>query len=145
MQRASGQYDDLTRVPRTGPRQSRGRRSYAARHWCRAAPRCSRGMGTTVRNARIESPIGFPKLLEALFSAGEPRAPAGQFRPEIRSPGTEFLGAETGPTRHCCALMARCPETKRMVSSSARHPLFVARYNPAICSVLYRHLRREIL
>jgi hypothetical protein len=28
--------------------------------------------------------------------ASSPRSPAGQFRPAIRSPGTEFLDAETG-------------------------------------------------
>src|ERR1700681_1330509 len=58
MERATGQYDHLGRVPRTGPRQSRGRRSFASRHWCRAAPRRSHGMGTTVRNPRVESAIG---------------------------------------------------------------------------------------
>src|SRR5207248_5833455 len=58
MQRASGQYDYLARVPRTGPRQSRGRRSFASRHRCRAAPRRSCGMEPTVRNPRIESAIG---------------------------------------------------------------------------------------
>ncbi len=34
MQRATGQYDHLARVPRTGPRQNRGRRSFASWHWC---------------------------------------------------------------------------------------------------------------
>ena len=58
MQRATGQYDHLARIPRTGPRQSRGRRSFASRHWCRAASRRSRGMEPTVRNPRIESAIG---------------------------------------------------------------------------------------
>ncbi len=58
MQRATGQYDHLARVPRTGPRQSRGRRSFAPRHWCRTAPRRSRGMEPTVRNPRIEPAIG---------------------------------------------------------------------------------------
>src|SRR6266478_5777937 len=55
---ASGQYDDLARVPRAEPRQSRGRRSFAPRPWCRATPRRSRGMEPTVRNPRIESTIG---------------------------------------------------------------------------------------
>src|SRR5258708_37005282 len=58
MQRTSGQYDNLARVPRPGTRQSCGRRSFAPRHWCRAAPRRSRGMEPTVRNPRIESAIG---------------------------------------------------------------------------------------
>jgi len=58
MQRASGQYDDLARVPRAGPRQSSSRRSFASRHRCRTAPRHSRGMEPTVRSARIESAIG---------------------------------------------------------------------------------------
>src|ERR1700751_6016897 len=57
MQRATGQYDHLARVPRTGPHQSRGRRSFAPRHWRRATPRRSRGMEPTVRNPRIESAL----------------------------------------------------------------------------------------
>ena len=95
MQRASGQYDYLARVPRTSPRQSRGRRSFAPRHWCRAAPRRSHGMGTTVRNPRIESAIGL-ELLEARLSADDSRTPASQLPSQIQSRGTEFLGAETG-------------------------------------------------
>jgi hypothetical protein len=58
MQRASGQYDHLARVPCTGPRQSCGRRSFAPRHWCRATPRRSRGMEPTVRSAWIKPAIG---------------------------------------------------------------------------------------
>src|SRR5258708_17011458 len=58
MQRASGQHDHLASIPRARPRQSSGRRSFASRHWCRAAPRRSHGMGTTVRNPRVESAIG---------------------------------------------------------------------------------------
>src|SRR5258706_9421427 len=58
VERASGQYDHLARVPLPGPRQSSDRRSFASRHWCRAAPRRSRGMEPTVRNPRIESTIG---------------------------------------------------------------------------------------
>src|SRR5437588_4225245 len=96
MQRASGQYDYLARVPRTGPRQSRGRRSFAPRHWCRAAPRRFRGMAPTVRNPGIESTIGFQSCSNSLPGTPNSGAPAGQFRPEIRSPGTEFLDAETG-------------------------------------------------
>src|SRR5438552_1343159 len=96
MQRPSGQYDHLARLPRTGPRQGRGRRSFAPRHWCRAAPRRSRGMAPTVRNPRIESTIGFRSCSNSLPGTPNSRAPAVQFRPEIRSPGTEFLDAETG-------------------------------------------------
>src|SRR5260370_38104102 len=47
MQRATGQYDHLARVPRTGPRQSRGRRSFTQRHRCRTAPRRPRRMEPT--------------------------------------------------------------------------------------------------
>src|SRR6266851_9051022 len=59
MQRATGPYDHLARVPRAGPRQSRGRRSFAPRHWGRTAPRRSRGMEPTVRNPRTEPAIGW--------------------------------------------------------------------------------------
>src|SRR6266446_4051435 len=93
MQRTTGQYDDLARVPRTGPRQSRGRRSFAPRYWCRTTPRRSGGMEPAVRSARIESAIGSAAARSALPNS---RAPAGQFRPEIQSLGTEFLDAETG-------------------------------------------------
>ncbi len=79
MQRASGQYDHLTRVPRTGPRQSCGRRSFAPRHRSRATPRRFRGMEPTVRNPRIESAIGCRSCSKPA-SAGDSRAPAGQFR-----------------------------------------------------------------
>jgi hypothetical protein len=48
MQRSSGQYDHLARIPRTGPGQSRGGGSFAPRHRCRAAPRRSRGMARSV-------------------------------------------------------------------------------------------------
>src|SRR6266478_1333813 len=65
MQRASGQYDDLARVPRTGPRQSRGRPSFASRHRCRATPRRSCRMEPTVRSARIEPEIDPDATLEA--------------------------------------------------------------------------------
>src|SRR6266481_1912210 len=60
MQRATGQYDHLARVPRTGPRQSRSRRPLTARHRCRATPRRARGMDPTVRNPRIETAIATP-------------------------------------------------------------------------------------
>src|SRR5258705_12132604 len=74
MQRATGQYDHLARVPGTGPRQSRGRRSFASRHWCRAAPRRSHGMGTTVRNPRIESAIGLEAARSSPLSRRFPNA-----------------------------------------------------------------------
>ena len=44
---------------------------------------------------RIESAIGSDAARSSL-SADDPRAPAGQFRLKIKSPGPEFLGAETG-------------------------------------------------
>ena len=74
MQRASGQYDHLARVPRTGPRQSRGRRPLASRHWCRAAPRRSRGMEPTVRNPRIKSAIGLEAARSSPLSGRSPNA-----------------------------------------------------------------------
>jgi hypothetical protein len=49
-------------VPRTRPRQNRGRRSFAPRHRCRAAPRRSRGMGPTVRSAGTQSAIIIGRL-----------------------------------------------------------------------------------
>src|SRR5258705_13241848 len=79
MQRATGQYDHLARVPRTGPCQSRDRRSFAPRHRCRAAPRRSRGMEPTVRNPRIESAIG----LEAARSSHLSRRESGIRQPEL--------------------------------------------------------------
>src|SRR5882762_11618828 len=91
MQRATGQYDHLARVPRAGPRQSSGRRSFASRHRCRTAPRRSRGMEPTVRNPRIESAIGSEAARSSLFRKRYPGC-----RPQIQSPGTEFLDAETG-------------------------------------------------
>ena len=44
----------------------------------------------------LNPPIGPGRVLEPRFSADDSRAPADQFPPEIRSPGTEFLDAETG-------------------------------------------------
>ena len=95
MQRASGQYDHLARVPRTGPRQSRGRRSFAPWHWCRATPRRSRGMEPTVRNARIEPAIGPDAARSSLLGTPTPEREL-VVPSEIQSPGTEFLDAETG-------------------------------------------------
>ena len=51
-------------------------------------------MEPTVRSARLESAIGW-EAAQARLSANDSRVPAGQFRPEIQSPGTEFLDAET--------------------------------------------------
>jgi hypothetical protein len=120
MQRATGQYDHLARVPRTGPRQSSGRRSFASRHWCRATPRRSRGMEPTVRNPRIESAIGSDSIRTSLSADQFPSAgwaiavPNSVARrcwppkdPNISelpngighqnpAAGTEFLDAETG-------------------------------------------------
>jgi len=78
MQRATGQYNHLARVPRTGPRQSGSRRSFASRHCCRAAPRRTRGMEPTVRSAWIKSAIGSDPARSSLLSRPNSRAPAGQ-------------------------------------------------------------------
>src|SRR5450759_1428446 len=53
-------------------------------------------MEPTVRRARIESAIVFEPARSALLGRPNSRPPAGQFRPEIQAPGTEFLDAETG-------------------------------------------------
>src|SRR5260370_29774024 len=74
MQRAPGQYDHLARVPRTGPRQSHGRRSFAPRYRRRATPRRSRGMEPTVRSARIEPAIGSEAAPSSLLSRRFPTA-----------------------------------------------------------------------
>jgi hypothetical protein len=114
MQRASGQYDDLARVPRAGPRQSSGRRSFAPRHWCRTAPRRSRGMEPTVRNPRIESAIGSEaprsSLLNGRFPSASWSVAALKFRrrernfwmqrPEAKNPPERpLLSAETGNSK----------------------------------------------
>jgi site-specific DNA recombinase len=52
-------------------------------------------MEPTVRNPRIESALASEAARSSPLGAIS-RAPAGQFRPEIQSPGTEFLDAETG-------------------------------------------------
>jgi len=111
MQRATGQYDYLARVPRTRPRQSRGRRSFASRHWCRAAPQCSRGMEPTVRSARIEAAIGSEaarkshlsrRFPSAGRSASVPKFSRGERnfwmqRPEAKNPPERpLLSVETG-------------------------------------------------
>src|SRR6266446_6835366 len=111
MQRATGQYDHFARVPRTRPRQSRRRGSFAPRHRCRAAPRRSRGMEPTVRNARIESAIsleGGSKLAsqqtipERRLASYRPKFSRGERnfwmqRPEAKNPPERpLLSAETG-------------------------------------------------
>src|SRR5258708_6181444 len=111
MQRSSGQYDDLARVPRTGPRQSRGRRSFAPRHWCRATPRRSRGMEPAVRNPRIEPAIGSGRCSKLAFQQTIPKrllvSSVPKFsrrernfwmqRPEAKNPPERpLLSAETG-------------------------------------------------
>src|SRR5229473_2492500 len=98
MQRAAGQYDHFARVPRARPRQSRGRRSFASRRWCRATPRSSGGMVPTVRGARIEPAIIAARARNRAF--WPPKTPnsraAEQYLPlESLPPGTEFLDAET--------------------------------------------------
>src|SRR5438105_3904900 len=78
-----------------GPCQSRGRRSFAPRHWCRATPRRSRGMAPTVRNPRVESTIGSDAARSSHLSRQSPSA--GWSVPSRNSvAGTEFLDAETG-------------------------------------------------
>ena len=69
-------------------------------------------MEPTVRNPRVESAIG-SELLEARFSADDSRAPAGQFPPEIQSPGTEFLDAETGAGNPPQAILIVCRDRER--------------------------------
>src|SRR6478752_6401915 len=65
MQRATGQYDRLARIPGTGPRQSSGRGPFAPGYRCRATARPARGMEPTVRSARTQI-----RLIEKL-SPGE--------------------------------------------------------------------------
>src|ERR1700687_3381642 len=111
MQCASGQYDDLARVPRAEPRQSRGRRSFASRHRCRATPRRSRRMEPTVRNPRIEPAISPDAPRSSLFSRRFPSAGwsvtalkfsrgernFGMQRPDAKNPPERpLLSAETG-------------------------------------------------
>src|SRR6266403_1845241 len=114
MQRATGQYDHLARVPRAGPRQSGGRRSFAPRHWCRATPGRSRGMEPTVRNPRIESAVGSDAARSSHFSTRFPSSGWPVSSPEIRRrernfwmrrpeaknpPERPLLSAETGNSK----------------------------------------------
>ena len=84
MQRSSGQYDHLARVPCTGPRQSSGGRSFAPRHWSRETPRCSRGMEPTVRNPRIESARLDRCLLPSQQTIPERRLVSRSRNPQVR-------------------------------------------------------------
>src|SRR5258708_3633500 len=99
MQRASGQYDDLARVPRTGPHQSRGRRPVATRHWSRTVARCSRRMEPAVRSARIKSAITTGRPRNDPLLASKTQKISGS-RPALAvntlPRGTEFLDTETG-------------------------------------------------
>jgi hypothetical protein len=83
MQRSTGQYDYLSCLPRTGPRQSRSRRSFASRHRCRATPRRARRMEPTVRTPRIESAIGFPSCSKPAFQQTIPERRLVSCRPKF--------------------------------------------------------------
>src|SRR5512132_3983032 len=95
MQRATGQYDRLARIPGTGPRQSSSRGPFAPGYRCRATPRPARGMEPTVRRAWTQSTIG-SDAARAHISTVNSRALANQFVLKFRPRGTEFLDAETG-------------------------------------------------
>src|SRR5258707_255902 len=99
MQRATGQYDRLARIPGTGPRQSSGRGPFAPRHRCRAAPRPARRMEPAVRSARIKSAITTGRARTDPLLASKPQKISGS-RPALAVKtlprGTEFLDTETG-------------------------------------------------
>src|SRR5258708_4215919 len=99
VQRASGQPDDLARVPRTRPRARRGRRSFATRHRSRATSRCSARMEPAVRSPWIESAIITDRVRNVAFGLPNPknsRQPTGIWPSKTLPRGTEFLDAETG-------------------------------------------------
>ena len=139
MQRATGQYDHLAGVPRTGPRQSSGRRSFASRHWCRATPRRSRRMEPTVRNPRIESaleaarssPLGgrFPErrpVSSPKFSRRERNFWMRRLEAENR-PERPLMWAETGIFEKA----ARSPQ-KRSLFDRRRFPRGLRRTKPEV-------------
>ena len=141
MQRATGQYDHLARFPSTGPRQSRGRRSFAARHWRRAAPRCSRGMEPTVRNPRIESAIGLEAArsshLSRRFPSAGSRNPCRRERnfwmqrPEAQNPPERpFLSAETGNVENRRKISAETASFRSTTVSAVREDWMV------VCAVV---------
>jgi hypothetical protein len=86
-------------------------------------------MEPTVRNPRIESALA----LEAAWSSPLGGRPAGQFRPEIQSPGTEFLDAETGaqksPVRRLMSAETGNVQNRRH-KSPQKQPLFDRRRFP---------------
>src|ERR1700686_5045346 len=99
MQRASGQHDDIARVPRTRPRARRGRRSFATRHRSRATSRCSARMEPAVRSPWIESAIITDRVRDdGLLACKTPKIPGSRPALAVKTllRGTEFLNAETG-------------------------------------------------
>jgi len=103
MQRPSCQHDHLARIScsQAGPRCGRG--PPASRHQHRAAARCSSGMESAVRSARVESAtIAHALKNTAVANAGEAWIPCDKSRmsaAEPCPPGTGFLDAETGPPK----------------------------------------------
>jgi hypothetical protein len=99
MQRAPGQHDDLTRVPRTSSRAGRRGRSFATRHWRRATSRCTARMEPAVRSPWIESAVIADRARNGAPSASQDsknsRQPTHIGRQTLAR-GTEFLDAETG-------------------------------------------------
>src|SRR6266851_2285388 len=98
MQRAPGQHDHLTSLPRTGPRSSSGRRPAAARHRSRTIARCASRMEPAVRGARIEPAIITPGSKRLFCLPRLTIFPGRQTVLAIETllRGTEFLDAETG-------------------------------------------------
>src|SRR5882724_628706 len=117
MQRASGQYDHLARVSRTGPRQNRGRRSFAPRPRSRATPRRPRGMEPTVRNPRIESAIGSEAARSPLLSRRFPSAgwsvPVPKFGRRERNFWMRRLEAKNPPERPLLSAETENVENRR--------------------------------
>ena len=126
MQRASGQYDHLARVPRTGPCQSNSRRSFASRHRCRTAPRRSRGMEPTVRSARIESAIGSDAARSLHLSRRFPSAgwsvPVPKFGRRERNFWMRRLEAKNPPERPL--LSAETGNVENRLQDPRRNGLF---------------------
>ena len=90
-------------------------------------------MEPTVRRARIESAIVSEPARSALLGRPNSRPPAGQFRPEIQAPGTEFLDAETGgqKTARETLMVGRDRERGKWAARSPqKRPLFDRRRFP---------------
>src|ERR1700738_1321884 len=138
MQRASGQHDYLTRLPRPGSRKSRGRRPFAPRHRSRTTSWCSCRMERAVRGARIEPTIVATWLETAFFASQDSELPNLQtalcrskrcrrernFRTQRREaknpPERPLLSAETGDLKN---KRQESPQ-KRPVSDRRRFPQF---------------------